>query len=190
MSSRILTATLILFVTFTFGCESMPEPELPVGTGVLSTYQKLERRAENSWRYADKDRLGRYGKFIIANVQVIQRTMKPRMTDDEIARAKAYILESFTKALSDRYAIVTSPASDVAELHIIVTNAFVDKGYVGVAMEGEILDSVSSVQVGAILEVQRGDQYVFRREWMNAQGRKIIDKWAGELRAAVDEAHK
>jgi len=214
---RSLTVLTLVTGTMLLGCESTPDkkegytpPEppaamrpLPDATGFLSTYSRLEQAGPSSLRYIDpNNRLARYTKFMLQPVEikwyhagVTVSEANQRMLADEMKKA-------VVKAMSDRYEIVTAPAYDVGEVRIALTDIqrstpilnaiprpkITDLGLGGLAMEAEIIDSVSNVQIAALVESSTGRNLNWNpTEWDDAIG--AMNDWARRFRKTVDAAH-
>ena len=86
--------------------------------------------------------------------------------------------------------MVDAPGWDVAEIAVALTDAFDAKNRIGIAMEGEMLDSVSNVQLGAVIQSQRGRNLTINRFWQEHDAKVIMDGWADRLRTFIDQSHK
>jgi len=99
-----------------------------------------------------------------------------------------YLREAVTKALSDRYPIVTSGGLDVAEIRVAVTEAYKTGNRLGLTVEGEINDSYSTFQAAAVMRTELGEAYL-GDWWDGPSAKQIIDAWASRLREVIDIAH-
>lgn len=209
----IIVSTVLTAVVF--GCDSSkqtegytpPEPPaamrpLPNATGFLSTYHKLEPVGPSSLRYIDpNNRLGRYKKFMIEPVQIKFYHEGVVVSEENQRMLKSRMRQALVNALSDRYQVVDAPAWDVGEVRVAITDLkrstpilnviprpkLTDLGLGGMAMESEVIDSVSNVQIAALVESSVGRNV----NWNTTQFDDAIgamDDWARRFRAAVDAA--
>jgi hypothetical protein len=181
-----ITATLMLG-----GCATQEAPP-PVKTGYLSTYRNLEKLNPETWRYIDpNNRLARYDKFNIAKVE-FSLPEGARAWDEKAGDLKAvadYMREALVNAISDKYEVTTTPAWDVADVKVALTDAYDKDGRVGIAIEAEVLDSVSQVQIGALVQSKQGKNLTFNTFWRNKDAKAILDGWAQTFRDTIDAAH-
>jgi hypothetical protein len=170
--------------------------------GFLSDYSRLEPE-NGSLRYIDMKRLSAYDQFIIDPVIVhLHGTDKgPDMkTRRELAN---YMHNAIVNAIRDRYMVVSQPAPGVARLRIAITDVdkstpalnvlpqtkLVGMGLGGASMEGELLDSKTGEQIGAVIKSQKGSRISLSglKEWGDAKA--VMDDWAERFRRRLDEAH-
>ncbi len=196
---NILFAVLIGFTLMSAGCTKQART-----TGFLTDYSRLNLE-NGSLRYVDMKRLGTYSQFIIDPVAVhlygIKRGKRP---DRAVQQALAnHMHNAIINAISDRYMVVSQPAPNVARMRIAITD--IDKstpalnvlpqtklagmGLGGASMEGELLDSETGEQIGALIEGKKGKIVSFSglKEWGDAQA--VMDEWAKSFRKRLDEAH-
>jgi len=197
------------------GCkstESTTEPAAPAsavatpkGTGFLSTYSRLEPAGETSLRYLDpNNRLARYDKFTIYPVELrmYEGTEGHGVPVEKQRMLQQYMHDALVRVLQDGYEVVDAPAWDVAEVHVALTDIkqstpilnviprlkLMDVGLGGMSMEMEVLDSVSHVQITALVESQTGRNLsIDFTQFDDAKG--AMDDWASRFRRVVDEAH-
>ena len=97
--------------------------------------------------------------------------------------------------------VVYQPAPGVARVRVALTDiektnavnilpqaSLLGVGLGGAAMEGEVIDSMTSMQIGAVVESQKGSRIPFSNlgEWTTAK--KIMDDWAKRFRQRLAEA--
>lgn len=214
---RSLTTLSLVATTLLLGCETTPdEPEnwtpstppdamrpLPDATGFLSTYRHLEPAGPSSLRYIDpNNRLARYNKFRLNPVEIMWYHQGVDVSEENQRMLAQEFHDAIVEAMSDRYEIVTAPAWDVGELRVALTDLqrstpilnaiprlkIADIGLGGLAMEAEIIDSVSNVQIAALVESSVGRNLSWNpTEFDDAIG--AMKDWAARFRAAVDAAH-
>ncbi len=168
------------------GCSS--HARAPSQTGFLSHYHNMTKVDDTTWRYVNKNRLNLYTKFHISDVQVLAKEYNGEPLSDEAKdKIRSYLQDAVSKALVDKYPIVTTSGMDVGELRLALTEAYKTGTRVGLTVEGEIMDSLSTYQAAAVMRTELGESYV--GSWWDAPSAKqIIDAWATRLRQAIDEA--
>jgi hypothetical protein len=186
---RAWTPALLALAVLT-GCQTDAPP--PVKTGFLSTYRHLEQQDANSWVYIDpNNRLARYDKFVVNDVEIRFPEGSQGMDTayGDVEQVREYMKQAVEEALKTRYTIANGPAWNVCDVRIALTDAYDAGGRVGVACEGELLDSVSHVQIAALVESQLSENLTISRFWTEQEAKAIMDGWADRLLAAVDRAH-
>lgn len=158
-------------------------------SGFLSHYHHLTPVDATTSRYVNAPRLATYNKFKIASIQILVKEYdgKP-ITAEQKKRMTDYIRTSLTSALQSKYPVVENPSTDTAEIRIAMTDAYKSGNQLGVSVEGEILDSYSSVQVAAVVRTDLGKLYL-GDWWDKTSAREVVDGWSQRLRQAVDSAH-
>lgn len=187
VKTGVLTGTLLAAALWT-GCHT-PKPSVPVQSGFLSSYHHLVQVDASTWRYLDTDRLPRYTAFQIRKVEVLfdEFDGKP-LTSEQREKVTSYLREAITKALTPAYPIVTAPGVNVGQIDVAVTKATKTGDRLDLWVEGQILDSYSSVQVAAVMKSELGKNYV-GNWWDRVSAREMMDKWAEQLRKTIDAAH-
>lgn len=168
------------------GCAG--QKQQPVSSGFLSHYHHLKPVDATTSRYVDGPRLATYNKFKIVSVQILVKEYNGRPITAEQKKTMAdYIRASLTSALQSKYPVVETSSTDTAEIRIAMTDAYKSGNQLGVSVEGEILDSFSSVQVAAVVRTDLGKAYL-GDWWDKTSAREIVDGWSQRLRQAVDSA--
>jgi hypothetical protein len=171
-------------------------------TGFLSDYSRLEPK-DDGMRYIDIKRLGDYSKFIIEPVtfHLHGKGDEPGMkTRIELAN---HMHNAIINAIKDRYMIVSQSAEGVARVRIAITDVkksspalnaipqtkLTGVGLGGASMEGEVVDSETGEQIGAVIEGQKGKRLSMAglSKWGDAKA--VMDGWAKRFRKRLDEAH-
>jgi hypothetical protein len=170
------------------GCKT-PEAKVPVASGFLTTYRDMEQVDEVTWMRTSPDRrIRRYNSFIIAPVRILVKEFEGEPVRPEgVQEASNYMREALEKALSDRYPVVDDPGADVAELRVAITDAYREKGRVGMALEAEVLDSYSGYPFAAVVTASV-DELWYGKKWASVPAKQIMDRWAAGFRNAIDEA--
>ena len=101
------------------------------------------------------------------------------------------------------FKVVTAAGARTARIRIALTEIQKSKWYLnihpatkvsgagagGASMEGEVIDSVTGAQLAAVIKAGRPNQFSLST-FKGLDGAKgVIDKWAKEAGAAVDELH-
>ncbi len=159
----------------------------PKKSGFLSFYHHLEKVDDTTWRSVTPGRLSLYSKFHItaANCVVTEFDGKP-LPPEAQRKVAEYLRESVTKALGDRYPIVTSPGADVGDIRVAITQAYKTGDQLGLTVEGEIVDSYSGYQAAAVMRTELGKLYL-GSWWDGPSAKGIIDAWTARLRKAIDD---
>ena len=184
LPATILAATGLMLMA---GCAS--STFAPKQSGFLSNYKRMNKIDDTTWRYVDPNRVSIYNKFHISEVKCLVTSYDGQPLSPETKqKVTDYLREAITKALSDRYPIVSSGGADVGELRAAITDAYKTGNRLGLTVEGEISDSYSGYQGAAVMRTELGEAYI--GDWWDAPSAKqIMDKWAARLREAVDKAH-
>ncbi len=193
----IIVGSSILIITT--GCANKVRT-----TGFLSDYSYL-LPADGGLRYINMQLLGNYSKFIIDPVVVrlygIPLGARP---DPVMSIALAnYMHNAIVNVINDRYMIVSQPAAGVARVRVAITDIerstpalnvlpqtkLTGAGLGGASMEGEIIDSQTGKQIGAVIQSQKGKMISLEglTEWGDAKA--VMDDWAKRFRKRLDEAH-
>ncbi len=185
------------------GCVPVKDPGR---TGFLSDYSKLEEIAENHLVY-DSGNLGDYSKFIIEPVALVYRQAKEKQvfTDEELEDLQTHFATKVREALTkdDGYQVVEANAPGTARLHIGITDVddtigvlnlsiytkITGAGLGGAAMEGEMVDSVTGVQIAAVIRWGSGSRIGRAGFTHTGDAKRVINRWAKDLRERMDEAH-
>jgi len=197
---KIVVVVMIGFVlTMSTGCAKKHKK-----TGFLSDYSHLEPD-DGSLRYVDMKRLGSYDRFILEPVVVrLYGTPQGSRPDPEIRRELAnYLQNAIVNAIRDRYKTVSHSGPGIARIRVAITD--IDKstpamnvlpqtkmtglGIGGASMEGELLDSRTGEQIGAVIQSQKGKRISLSglKKWGDAKA--VMDDWAKRFRKRLDEAH-
>jgi len=184
----IAAATTTAGLLLVAGCAGTPQA--PTQSGFLSQYIHLKKVDATTSRYIFKNRLALYNKFEITTVKVLPEQFDGKfLTEEQKAKAIAYIRESITKALAEHgYPVVTSGGPDVGQIRVAITAIYKTGDQLGLSVEGEILDASSGFQAAAVTKTALGDIYL-GSWWDNVSARQIVDAWSQRLAEAVDAAH-
>lgn len=186
------------------GCAAPVEE--PERAGFLSDYSKLELVEDDHLSYVG-DRMGEFDSFIIDSVVVLfeRDPENPTFSDEEIEKFKAYVVKELTEQLTkdDGYSVVTEPGPGVARLRVGLTEVdetigvlnvsiytkITGLGLGGVSAEGEMVDSVTGEQIGALVRWGTGSRVLKAGLTPTGDAKIAIDKWAKNVRKILDEHH-
>lgn len=194
-------AFLLLFL-----CACTNPVTLDDQTGFLSDYSKLERVDDYILRYTGGT-LGKYSSFIVDPVVITFRQDPDDQvfTDEELSKITVYYSDAVKRALSDNdgYLIVEEPGLGVAKirlgitdidetiglLNIAVFTKVTGLGLGGASFEGELVDTFSGEQIGAVIRWGTGSRFLKAGITHMGDAKIAIDRWAGDLRLQIDAAH-
>ena len=185
------------------GCATVQNPGQK---GFLSDYSKLVEIEENHLVY-DSGNFGNYSKFIIEPVAMLYRQPEEKRVfdDEELEDLQAHFATKVREALieDDGYQVVEVPGAGTATLRIGITDVddtigvlnitiytkITGAGLGGAAMEGELVDSVTGEQIGAVIRWGSGSRILRAGFTHTGDAKIVIDRWAKSLRERIDEAH-
>ena len=185
------------------GCATVQDPGR---TGFLSDYSKLKEIEENHLVY-DSGNFGNYSKFIIEPVAMLYRQPEDKriFDDEELADLQAHFATKVRKALieDDGYQVVEANAPGTARLRIGITDVddtigvlnlsiytkITGAGLGGAAMEGELVDSVTGEQIGAVIRWGSGSRILKAGFTHTGDAKIVINRWVKDLRERIDEVH-
>jgi hypothetical protein len=96
--------------------------------------------------------------------------------------------DAIANALSEPYSVVITPGSDVADIRVAVTEAYVTENGLGLTVKGEIIDPYSCFPIATVIRTDLSRPHVGSK-WDGASARQVMDAWGSRLRNAVDKAH-
>lgn len=178
------------------GCASKPPA---VQTGFLSDYSRLEVVGSSRMRYVSP-KLAEYDAYIVDPVHVlVQETVLSAEDRAEVAR---YFREAFVRvAESDAVTVTDAPGVGVARVRLALTGVAkstwwkkvhpvsraAGAGTGGAAMEGEVVDSLTGEQLGAVVQAGTGNQFDLSAFSTLADVKSVIDDWAEHAATNVRE---
>lgn len=173
-------------------------------TGFLSDYSRLQTESSTSLRYVNTRALAKYLGFIVDPVQVHFHSgskSKGKLTQQQISDLTSYMHANIISAVLDSgNKVVYKPAPGVARVRVALTDiektkainlmpqaSLLGVGLGGASMEGEVIDSMTGEQIGAVVESQKGSRIPFSNmgEWTTSK--KIMDDWAERFRQRLAE---
>lgn len=207
MQQTVARALAALALGALFVACSAPVKEQPQA-GYISDYSRLEKVEKNAYRYISPA-LGQYSAFIVESpVILFDRPEDPDeqvFTDEELEELVVYYRDRLVKEISEDgvYSVVETPGEGVARmrtgitaldastglLNIAIYTKITGAGLGGIAMEGEIVDSLSGEQLAASLQWGTGSRLLRAGFTRLGDAKLKINKWAARLRSRIDEAH-
>ncbi len=180
-------------------------------TGFLTDYSRLRRESDTTLRNVNQRALAKYSNFMVDPVEVhfhsgskaVEHRTKGKLTQQKVTDLTNYFHTMLMKAVEDSgNRVVYHPAAGVARIRVAITD--IDRstlislmptakviggtGIGGASMEAEIVDSMTSEQVAAIVQSRRGTRIPMANlgEWDAA--RQVIGDWAKRLQKRLEEA--
>ena len=193
--TSVLMMLAVCIMLIQCGCGS----EGAARTGFLSDYSRLQTESSTSLRYVNTRALAKYSSFIVDPVRVHFHSgskSKGKLTQQQISDLTSYMHANIISAVMDSgNNVVYKPAPGVAKVRVALTDiektnavnilpqaSLLGVGLGGASMEGEVIDSVTGEQIGAVVESQKGSRIPFSNlgEWTTSK--KIMDDWANRFR--------
>ncbi|MBK7405061.1 MAG: DUF3313 domain-containing protein [Phycisphaerales bacterium] len=196
---RYLTLLCILFLP---ACAHSPAP---THSGFLSSYADLESVNPSRSRFISPA-LDDYHAVLVDPVEV--QVEGDILTPDERTQAAAYFDAACRRIVTEAgIDLADEPAPGVARVRLALTDIakstwwakihpgarFAGAGTGGAAMEGEVVDSLTGVQLAAAVQADAGNQFNLTAFSTLDDVKGAIDKWAKDaaeqLRKARAEAN-
>jgi hypothetical protein len=170
-------------------------------SGFLSDYSRMEKVDENTMKYRS-DKLSNYSKFIIEPIELKliktkENNAADEFTDKELDELKEFLKSNLMKYLDaeESVSVVTTAGPNVGRLKIAITDVkktigalnltiytkITGAGLGGVAVEGEILDSISGEQLGATAKWGSGSRILRAGYTKTGDAKILLKKWSKEL---------
>ena len=181
-------AALVVSVIQMIGCASTPPPM----TGFLSDYSNLAKDKDGALRYIHPD-LGKYSRFIVEPVQIRTQRIPPVLEPKERAEVARYMRDTLRKVLRESGFEFTETADlGVGLIRVAITDVQKSKWYLnlhpgtkltgagagGASMEGEVVDSVTGKQLGAVVQSGKGNQFELDTFSELDDVEDVIDRWS------------
>ncbi len=159
-AAHVVLFSLVLVVSWSCGLTARR-------TGFLSDYSGLEEVESDVWFYVNpRVPVGTYTRFIVDPVEPRVDLEESGFSEATVTEFAEYMHASMVRRVSENYQIVTQPGPGVARvrlaltsisgsvplLNIIPQTRITGAGRGGAAMEGEIKDSITDEQVGAVVQ--------------------------------------
>lgn len=203
-TARLCIAALLVSMSLIAGCAAPVKEQAEAG--FLSDYSKLEDADDNATRYVSP-KLANYSTFMIDDVELLYTLdpNKPVFTAEEVEEIKTRIIGSLTAAISKdgAYKMAYAPAPGVGRfrigitklddttgaMNVLIWTKVTGAGLGGLAIEGELVDSMSGEQIVAATRWGSGSR-VLRAGFTHTGDAMILaEKWAKDFRKRLDAAH-
>ena len=202
--TRSATLTVLGMAVLVIGACAAPVTEQE-HMSFISDYSLLEKSDENAYRYTSP-KMMEYSIFMIEGpTMLFERETadgERRFTDEDLEELSAYFRAHLETTLTDDggYRVVNEPGQGVAKIRIGITaldatvgalnitvyTKITGAGLGGVAMEGEIVDSISGEQLAAWGNGSR----ILRAGLTKLGDAKLrVNRWTKDLRKRIDAAH-
>lgn len=183
VASVALLSALGVVVT---ACSSAPPTTM---SGFLSSYSRLERVSDTRLKFVSPMLRG-YRSFIVDPVQM--RSQRGDLKPEDRAEVARYFRTALVSELRDRgFTVTDTPDAGTGRVRIALTNvqdatwwmkmhpgsSLAGAGRGGVAMEGEIIDSVTGDQLAAVVQSGVGSQFTLGNFSTVADVKNVIDQW-------------
>ena len=194
----LASAAFVVAVVPMVGCASTA----PAMTGFLSDYSNLKKDSDGALRYVNPV-LREYDTFIVAPVQLRTQRASSVLDSDERAEVARYMRDSLRAALKRSGVQLTENAgAGVGLVRIALTDVQTSKWYVnmdagprltragsgGASMEGEVVDSVTGRQLGAVVQSAKGNQFGRLNPFNKlADIEDVLDRWSEAAARRVKE---
>jgi hypothetical protein len=177
------------------GCASKPEA---TRTDFLSDYTQLRDVSNDKMAWSSAE-LRNYKSFIIDPITF--HTPPEQLNDEQRKQVADHFVKKLGEMLEKRGLKVTqTPGAGVARMRIAMTGIAkstwwkkvhpvaraTGAGTGGAAMEGEVVDSVSGKQLGAVVQTSPGSQFNLNFSTV-ADVNTAIDKWVEQAGKRLDE---
>ena len=174
-------------------------------TGFLSDYSRLETESSTSLRYINTRALAQYSSFIVEPVVVHFHSgakSQGKLTLQQLADLTNYMHSKIIEAVQGAGKNVAyQPAAGVARIRVALTDiektnavnilpqaSLLGVGIGGASMEGEVIDSVTGEQIGAVVESQKGSRIPFSNLGDWATAKSVMNDWAKRFQQRLAEA--
>lgn len=185
MASLLKFGVLVMVPVLLAGCASPPPT-----TGFLADYSKLKKVEGGKLRFISPH-MPDYKRFIIDPIQIrVDRGVLNATDRAEVAR---YAWDAFVKIVRNGgYEVTNTPGVGVARVRIAITDVQLSKWYLnlhpaskmtgagagGASMEAEVIDSVTGMQLAAVVQAGKGSQFELDTFSKLDDVKDVIDRWA------------
>ncbi len=181
-------AALIGSIFQMVGCASTAPPM----TGFLSDYSSLAKGKDGALRYINPE-LREYSRFIVAPVQMRTQRTPPVLDSKERGEIARYMRDSLRKVLRESgFELTDNADAGVGMIRVAITDVQKSKWYLnlhpgtkltgaglgGASMEGEVVDSVTGKQLGAVVQSGKGNQFELDTFSELDDVKDVIDDWS------------
>ena len=203
-SLAVAHLSLILCGLLLAGCQSKT-----AHSGFLGDYSELHESSEYKGVSEYKNpnlTLADYDKFIVDPILVhfAPNAKGTAMDPAKVKKVTDYAAEQLSRALSERYQVVSAAGPGVLRLRIALTDIkkttpamnilpqtkLSGVGIGGASMEAEAVDSQSGERVLAVVASGKGSFFAFKAGLESlGHAKEVIGKWAERFAKRVDKAH-
>ena len=192
------SAVAVLVSLLAFGCGSKPPPN----TGFMSDYSKLKKADGERMRYTSP-KLKQYSSFLIEPPRMLAKD--GQLSAEQRQEVAKYFDTSLRKGLTAAgYTVTDQPGPGVARVRVALTainesawwmnihpgTKITGAGKGGAAMEGEVVDSVSGEQLGAVIQAGKGGQFTLNPFSTIEDVKATIDEWTKTAVKRLDDMRK
>ena len=146
---------------------------------------------DGALRYIDPELRG-YTGFIVAPVQIRTQRTPPVLEPSERAEVARYMRDSLRKVLREvGFRLTETPDPGIGLIRVAITDVQKSKWYLnlhpgtkltgaglgGASMEGEVVDSVTGKQLGAVVQSGKGNQFELDTFSELDDVKDVIDRW-------------
>lgn len=174
-------------------------------TGFLSDYSKLQKESDSSMRYVDEKAVAGYSGFMVDPVKVVFQSgakSEAALTEQQKTDLTSYLHAKILEAVQGAgKKVAYQPAAGVARIRVALTDiektsavnmvpqaSLLGAGIGGASMEAEVVDSMTSQQIGAVVESGKGSRIPFANlgDWTAAKS--VMDGWADRFQKRLEES--
>jgi Protein of unknown function (DUF3313) len=134
-------------------------------TGFLNNYEQMQTNEKGVLKYSNTHAQSNYTAFMVDEVKYSQGSKGEELSAEQIAALKIAYRDAVIKDFSGKYALVTSPASNVMRVRLAITGvskSIAPLNYVatvailtpvsngGISTESEIVDSMTGERLSAL----------------------------------------
>jgi len=201
-ASIALAASLSAF-TLLASCGSLEARR----TGFLSDYSKLKQENEDVWRWvSDSWNPADYRGVIIDRVSIrLTEEKEDELSDEQLDELTLYWREVLEKTFAKHFAIVNRFGPGILRVRVAMTDVLASRplssvitpsrlllgtGLGGAAMEGELIDTATSEQIGAVVQVRKGKRVDTSGFTWVADGKAAMDVWCERADATLTAARE
>lgn len=198
----IKTVTLILTFVCIFLTACSAPVKKPVHSGFLSDYSQLKtsETRKNHMGYRS-EKLPQYKKIIIDPVAMVymEDDQQAQFTPQELEDLQTFADQALIKVFNaddSNISVVNEPGENIARMRIAITDVkrsfgalnvalltkFTGAGLGGIAVEGELLDSITGEQLGAAIHWGNGSRVLRAGFTKTGDAKILLKRWSKELK--------
>ncbi|OQX04694.1 MAG: hypothetical protein BWK73_35460 [Thiothrix lacustris] len=158
---KTLIAAIIASLVLLSACSNLETTR----SGFLNNYEQMQPDGKGTLTYSNSLAQKRYTAFLVDDVQYSQGDKGEVLNAEQIATLKDTYRNAVTKAFSDNYTLVSTPAANVMRVRLSITSvnkSTVPLNYVstlvlltpvsngGISTESEIVDALTGERLSAL----------------------------------------